>query len=493
MSIPECSICNEEYDDEVHRPRALPCGHGFCTKCMDANIATGSTLCPICRTNHRAKSAKNLPVNFPLEELLHHEASTSGSQTHEASTLGSQTHGSETEQKYDSISFCPKHKGVPFFYQCTSHKVKVCQSCAVIDHHTSSCTLIELVDQLEDMKQVEIVAVQKRKQGIMIIQEDLNKMKKRANDDKTEQKSKKQHLEQEIRLLVTKIDKVDQEIVKKQTLEGSITSAMQSCQKNQKEFEVLENKLRTAMSSKKITEECQAAANKIIKNEEWEEKLRSDLIVKTVKYAQVERNGILRSSKVIFKGSRTIVPCLSKDILPSTSADLMQEAELCLTLSTMTVFLDISVSGGLSLGRIQIRVLSNRPAGKQFVMLALGTDGNSYKAATFGYKTNGCIGLEKYLTEGHRKAECALVSMRKENDALAARGRLFTRSIYKAGFIIITKDWEASWHGYIGDVLTGLEVVDRAASDEFANTNIIISNCGIVIEPTILNTGAPRI
>ncbi|CAL4102166.1 unnamed protein product, partial [Meganyctiphanes norvegica] len=73
----ECTICNNIFDDATHRPRSLPCGHGFCTFCIEKYIVQGNKACPVCRKEHGAKSASDLPVCFLLEEFLQKAAISS--------------------------------------------------------------------------------------------------------------------------------------------------------------------------------------------------------------------------------------------------------------------------------------------------------------------------------------------------------------------------------------------------------------------------------
>lgn len=351
MGKGECTICNHKFDGKERRPRSLPCGHGFCGKCIDACIARGNNTCPVCRESHGADSAPKLPVNFPLEEML------------QKATVSTE-HESDINSDEETVDICSKHKGIALHFQCKSHNLKVCHSCAVIDHPPSSCKLVALDDHFEENKKLEILAVQKRRERIMDIKKDLKNMQRNIIVDVTKQKIKKRDIEKQVELLLINIKEVDQEIAQKQISEESIVAAMQCCQDNHKEFQLLESKLRTTKGNRKIQKECQVSANEITKNEKWEEKLRSDLNMNKDTHAQVERNAILRSSKVIYEGKRILVPSLSKNVKPPTGSELMQEAKLRLTSSSMTVFLDLSVRGGCNLGRVEVRVFTDRPEGK---------------------------------------------------------------------------------------------------------------------------------
>lgn len=65
----ECKVCLEDYDAE-RRPRNLPCGHTFCSLCLDGLISLGSLSCPTCRRKHYGMDATFFQINYALEELL---------------------------------------------------------------------------------------------------------------------------------------------------------------------------------------------------------------------------------------------------------------------------------------------------------------------------------------------------------------------------------------------------------------------------------------
>ena len=55
----ECSICDSVFDSASHRPRSLPCGHGFCTQCIEACIRRGNKFCPVCKRERDAHAKAN--------------------------------------------------------------------------------------------------------------------------------------------------------------------------------------------------------------------------------------------------------------------------------------------------------------------------------------------------------------------------------------------------------------------------------------------------
>ncbi|XP_034236558.1 E3 ubiquitin-protein ligase TRIM32-like isoform X3 [Thrips palmi] len=64
----ECSVCLEAFDREVRRPKALPCGHSFCLRCLQ-NPDFGHH-CPQDRRAFRNEPIVNLPDNFNVLSML---------------------------------------------------------------------------------------------------------------------------------------------------------------------------------------------------------------------------------------------------------------------------------------------------------------------------------------------------------------------------------------------------------------------------------------
>nr|XP_045610751.1 tripartite motif-containing protein 65-like [Procambarus clarkii] len=66
----ECSVCFNNYDDNQLRPRTLPCGHTFCSQCIDNANKNGQLTCPSCRAEHAATAATRFPINYGMEALI---------------------------------------------------------------------------------------------------------------------------------------------------------------------------------------------------------------------------------------------------------------------------------------------------------------------------------------------------------------------------------------------------------------------------------------
>lgn len=66
----ECSVCAEVYDEEEDKPRCLPCGHTYCTICIDCMVKHGYVECPDCHVQHEGTSAAQFPVNHGILALM---------------------------------------------------------------------------------------------------------------------------------------------------------------------------------------------------------------------------------------------------------------------------------------------------------------------------------------------------------------------------------------------------------------------------------------
>ena len=69
----DCPICNYPYADTYERtPRVLPCGHTYCTSCIDHMLLPTSIRCPLCNAVHRVSQLNPLqfPANYAVMQVL---------------------------------------------------------------------------------------------------------------------------------------------------------------------------------------------------------------------------------------------------------------------------------------------------------------------------------------------------------------------------------------------------------------------------------------
>ena len=63
-------MCLAAFNDCVLRPRNLPCGHTFCTLCINGLKEEDHVTCPTCRVRHTVPEAGHFPINFTLEAVI---------------------------------------------------------------------------------------------------------------------------------------------------------------------------------------------------------------------------------------------------------------------------------------------------------------------------------------------------------------------------------------------------------------------------------------
>lgn len=69
MKPSDCLVCLDRYS-ERKRPRVLPCGHLFCSSCIESVQESGWVTCPCCRSAHPASGVDAFPIVFAMEDLL---------------------------------------------------------------------------------------------------------------------------------------------------------------------------------------------------------------------------------------------------------------------------------------------------------------------------------------------------------------------------------------------------------------------------------------
>lgn len=469
MDKSECTICNESFDSDTHRPRVLPCGHGYCTKCIQDCITRCNTTCPVCRAQYTANVATELPVCFLLEEFIQNVTISAPQTTAPIPAC--------------TVVMCPKHVGVPLHFFCKSHYVEICHSCAVIDHPPTSCKLTSIADKMNEMKETEMEIFQKGKKGLKDTERDLNKLYQEKDNILTEKERKKQNLEKEVEFILTKIEHINQEINETKKSKEHIKDSIVSCQKKHKTMDSLESNLKAAAGNQAFSQECAKTISEILIIKKWEDELRKEhkLNQQYAKYAQVQRSEIIRSSKIVNEGGRMFIQSLTKELKPVSSAKLLKEAELGLTSASTKVFLELSAPG-CRLGRVILNVRGDRSYGRQFVMLALGTEGRSYKKAMFSVINSDNIQLRDYVTETGSHSTLAVFSpLKPSQNETMSRGKLICPSPGNSTFRIMTKDRDQEYAYQFGNVIEGMDIVDRIFSQEFSITDICVSDCGIII------------
>ncbi|KAG0729949.1 Tripartite motif containing 13 [Chionoecetes opilio] len=69
-AVEDCPVCLTVFDEIGRRPRTLPCGHTFCTPCVNGLKEQGRVTCPNCRVEHPVPEAGQFPITYIVENLL---------------------------------------------------------------------------------------------------------------------------------------------------------------------------------------------------------------------------------------------------------------------------------------------------------------------------------------------------------------------------------------------------------------------------------------
>lgn len=117
-----CTICKEQYSD-LRNPRALSCGHTFCSICLNHLFVQPRRRCPDCRAHIRNASVSDIPVNYSLFRLVRAQTAQTSKP---AAKPGVDPNGGE----------CQAHGSIMFFW-CVKCITWVCRDCLVVDHPDS--------------------------------------------------------------------------------------------------------------------------------------------------------------------------------------------------------------------------------------------------------------------------------------------------------------------------------------------------------------------
>ncbi|XP_076035467.1 uncharacterized protein LOC143021703 [Oratosquilla oratoria] len=112
-----CPVCSEVFTAEK-RPHVLPCGHTFCTSCLEKlhQQNSGIIQCPECRGETLFETVDKIPVNHWAENqsrLLQKETSSCSL---------------SDEQKGSQWDLCPVH-GRPMSCWCSTCHISICVDC----------------------------------------------------------------------------------------------------------------------------------------------------------------------------------------------------------------------------------------------------------------------------------------------------------------------------------------------------------------------------
>ena len=147
MDCLDCKVCNDPYDEEEHRPRTAPCGHDYCTACVQALINNKLFVCPKCRQEHKVDVVDDLLVNFGLIDVIRAFKTKDDPITKESKSISGDAN--------DGVCFVHCKTVSNYCFNC---KIWICLDCLESHCAQLGCNTSNSVKALEKIKEKEIVA-----------------------------------------------------------------------------------------------------------------------------------------------------------------------------------------------------------------------------------------------------------------------------------------------------------------------------------------------
>ncbi|CAL4102211.1 unnamed protein product [Meganyctiphanes norvegica] len=277
----ECSVCYLRYTGD-RRPRVLPCGHTFCTDCLNTTIEGRSRKCPGCREYHRALQVEQLPINFNLETLI--GILTSNNVTNESEGEGSEP--SEVRLQFpgpkERMVVCFEH-GLEVNFRCVTHKAWICRRCTVLVHPSDTCTVRPAEEDLEARKQEQKENVDKATAKLETSLQNVETYEEQLSVEEQRQAEFLTRLE-------GYLEAHRQEKTQLETQHSRLTRTLEEARKRKRMIDAVRRKLDTATSPEEVT----IASEEITKELQFLTEFN-----KTFESIAIERDILSSSSNVI--------------------------------------------------------------------------------------------------------------------------------------------------------------------------------------------------
>ncbi|XP_045610529.2 uncharacterized protein [Procambarus clarkii] len=505
-NVEECSVCFGCYDESQLRPRSLPCGHTFCSQCVDNGVKNGQLTCFSCRAQHSATAAAHFPINYGMEAVIRRlkdtqvvSGDTVAATLYNASTRGiSKKLRSLVEEQKSSIS-------------------SLITSCEEV-----LSQLVEYRGQLGDWKTHHLQLqdrlyglVEKNKAAMKLVEEEDTSVE----DMTTQGEEGKSLLEAMLGSLntvntaqeaVTTIDTADQCHVevevwlqKCQELFPGVKTVYTSVKVQETIREALEMvtteagvtiHLRDSASTimekvQKVTEGAPQTQVTVEDLRRMREPVKRLVEAGRVLAVQEDQDG-RRSARITLQNGQLYLHPLLRQPTPA-HAHTLQESEVVAVLdpSCTLAFLDLGWAGSTR-GRVTIRLTPDTPLARQFVLLCTGQRGPSYLNTKLLWvrakgRSGECVDGGDYESNDGEGGAPLLPNLEGRYPASGRAGAVWCRwldSVWSAQFAITTRDRRGGrqWSHVFGEVESGLGVV-RAAVNHSDITEVTVVDCGVVL------------
>ncbi|XP_069189657.1 uncharacterized protein [Procambarus clarkii] len=506
----ECSVCFNDYGDNQLRPRTLPCGHTFCSQCIDNAIKNGQVTCPSCRAQHAATAATQFPISYGMEALIRKlkgievvpgETVPAKPIKTPARGIGKKLRSLVQEQKSiisslitsceEVLSQLGEYRGQLGDWK-THHLQLQDRLYALVEQNKSAMKLLEL----EDTSVVD-----------MTTQGEEGKTQLQAMLGSLDTVNTLQEVDTTIDTADECSTKVEDWLQKCQELFPNVKTVHTSVKVQETIREALEmtttetgataDPVHLGDSASSIMNKVQEITGQIHQKQLTVEDLRrmSEPVKRLVEAGRVlavqEDQDGRRSARITLQDGQLYLHSLPRQPTPA-HAHTLQESEVVgmLDPSCTLVFLDLGWAGSTR-GRVTIRLTPDTPLARQFVLLCTGQRGHTYRNTKLlrvvdkgqpgervrggDYESNDGKGGAPMLPDLQGR-------YRRSGQAGAVRALGGLEGPRCAQFVITTRDLPdgVQWSNVFGDVVSGLDVV-RAAVNHSDITEVIVVDCGVVL------------
>ncbi|XP_069180680.1 uncharacterized protein [Procambarus clarkii] len=531
----ECSVCFNNYDDTLLRPRTLPCGHTFCSQCIDNAIKNGQLNCPSCRAQHTATAATQFPINYGMEAFIRKlksmevvRVTTVPTKPNKAPTRGiSKKLRSLVEEQKSSISSlitsCEEVLSQLGEYQGqlgdwqTQHLQLQDRLYALVEQNKSAMKLLELEDtsvvdmttqgeegktQLQAMlgsldtvntAQEVFMTINEVDQCNMEVEDWLQKCQELFPDVNTVHTSVKvQETIREALEMTTTETGATADPVHLGDSDSSIMTKVQEITGEipQKEITV-EDLRRMSEPVKRLVEAGRVVAVKSLVEAGRVVAVKSLVEAGRVVAVQEDQDG-RRSARITLQDGQLYLHPLLRQPTPA-HAHTIQESDVVGVLdpSCTLAFLDLGWAGSTR-GRVTIRLTPDTPLARQFVLLCTGQRGHTFRNTKLlrvgdkGRPGERVKGGDYERNDGQGGAPLLpdLQGQYRESGQAGTVGSGWglPGGPKSAQFVIATRNRQAGdqWPNVFGDVVSGLDVV-RAAVNHSDITEVTVVDCGVVL------------
>ncbi|XP_069193063.1 uncharacterized protein [Procambarus clarkii] len=506
----ECSVCYNDYDDNQLRPRNLPCGHTFCSQCIDNAIKNSQLSCPSCRAEHAATAATQFPICYAVEAFVR-----------KLKNIQLTTEEAVLAKPYEGPS-----RGISKKLRSLVQEQKSIISSLITSCEEVLSQLGEYRGQLGDWKTQHLqlqdrlyALVEQNKSAMKLLElEDTSvvDMTTQGEEGKTQLQAMLGSLDtvntpQEVDTTIGTADecsmKIEDWLKKCQELFPNVKTVHTSVKVQETIREALEmmttetgataDPVHLGDSDSSIMNKVQEITGEIPQKQLTVEDLRRmrEPVKRLVEAGRVlavqEDQDGRRSARITLQDGQLYLHPLLHQPTPA-HAHTLQESEVVGVLepSCTLVFLDLGWAGSTR-GRVTIRLAPDTPLARQFLLLCTGQRGPSYlntkllQVCNKGGPEEWVEGGDYESNDGEGGARL-LPHLRGQYRWSGQAGAVWARwgswDPRSAQFAIITRDEPDGGQlpHVFGNVVSGLDVV-RAAVNHSDITEVTVVDCGVVL------------